>query len=476
MYKRLNRREAPFRIKLFWYLASFFLFVILLLWVLQVVFMDSFYRSVTSWQMKKNASVLAGAVVSSGDVDHATYEASTNLGACVSVYRIKDGTGSMLSEAHARNGCFIHGLVSSDALTRIYNETRDGGGEVSVELFGDGPAAKDNSSILYSRIVKNRDAEYLLLFNTESFPVGSTAATITAQLSLITVILIIGAAVLAIVISRKITRPVWELSREAEELAVGDYKVTFTEGDIEELNRLGHALGYAAAELEKSNAIQRELVANVTHDLRTPLTLISGYGEVMRDIPGEVTPENIQVIIDESARLSALVNDVLEVSKAQNGAMTLNITEFSLTDAVSGITGRYAEMLKGQGYTVIYDWDGIEVRTSGDETKLMQAFCNLLNNAVNFTGADKHIFVRQYVHGGVCRTEVTDTGDGISADMLESIWDRYYRARDRHSKGVPGSGLGLSIVKQVMLLHDASFGVMSTPGKGSTFWFEMRVL
>lgn len=474
-YNNAKKRGAPLRMKLFWYLAAFFMFVIALLWIFQVVFMDGFYRTVTTAQMRKDSKRIEAVVASGGDIDAAAYDASIDSGVCISVYVIKDGSGTVTAEAHAKNGCFIHGLVSSDALSRIYSETESAGGRFSAELFGD-EKADGNGSILYSSLTQSHGAEYLILFNTEAFPVGSTAATITVQLSMITVILIIGAAVLAVVISRKITRPVSELSREAEELAVGDYNVTFTESGIEELNRLGDALDYAATELEKSDRMQRELVANVTHDLRTPLTLISGYSEVMRDIPGEVTAENLQVIIDESARLSALVNDVIEVSKARSGNMELNSTEFSLTDAVRRTTERYAEMLRPQGYTVIYESDGVHVRTVGDETKLLQAFCNFLNNAVHFTGDDKKIVVRQFVRGDVCRTEVTDFGEGIPSDKLETIWDRYYRARDRQTKGVPGSGLGLSIVKQVMLLHDFTFGVTSTIGVGSTFWFETKVL
>ncbi len=474
-YNNIKRKGTPLRMKLFWYLAAFFLFVIALLWIFQVLFMDVFYRSVTAGQMKKDSKRLEAVIAAGGDIDSVSYDVSIDSGVCISVYKIKDGSGSVVSEAHAKNGCFIHGLVSGDVLNRIYNEVEAAGGRYSAELFDD-ERSQVNGSILYASLTAKDEVEYLLLFNTEAFPVGSTAATITVQLSLITVILIIGAAVLAAVISRKITRPVSELSREAEELAVGDYKVTFTESGIEELNRLGETLGYAAAELEKSDMMRRELVANVTHDLRTPLTLISGYSEIMRDIPGEVTAENLQVIIDESARLSALVSDVMEVSKAQSGNLELNRTEFSLTDAVRHTTQRYAEMLKGQGYTVVYESDGNPVRIVGDETKLLQAFCNLLNNAVHFTGDDKVVAVRQYVRDGVCHTEVTDHGAGIPEDQLEIIWDRYYRARDRHTKGVPGSGLGLSIVKQVMLLHDFTFGVTSTIGVGSTFWFETKVI
>ena len=436
--------------------------------------MGGFYRTVTLNCLKKSAVQITAAAMNGGDVGAAAYDAAERSGVCVSVYRIKNGSGTQIAEAHVKNGCFIHTFISNDDLNSIYNETGVSGGSLVTELFGDYSA--DGSSILYSSLSGGgENAEYMVLFNTESFPVGAMSSTITVQLTLITTILLIGAGALAIVLSRKITRPVSGLCSEAKKLAGGGYDIVMPEGNILEINQLGEALSYAASELEKSDIMQKELIANITHDLRTPLTMISGYSEVMRDIPGEMNVENMQVIIDESARLSALVNDVLELSRAQRGAMELHLKHFCITDAVREETRRYGEMLRGRGYTIQYESDGVGAVIDGDETKLMQAFCNLLNNAVNFTGEDKLVTVRQTVRDGVCRTEVIDSGAGISADELENIWDRYYRARDFQKKGIPGTGLGLSIVKQIMLMHGASFGVASTPGQGSTFWLEVRV-
>lgn len=476
MTKRFDNAKKfhalPLRMKLFWYLAAFFMFIIMLLWIFQVVLMDSFYKSVTVKQLKKSAARIEAAATTGNDIDSAAYDIATQTGFCVSVYMIKDNSGTQVADAHVKNGCFIHTLISGEELNRIYSNTGDSGGQYVGELLGDDNT--EDTSILYSSLVDYKEAEYLILFNTEAFPVGATASTITVQLSLITFILLIGAAILAIIVSRKITHPVSGLCLEAEKLAVGNYNLSFEVTDIDELNQLSDTLRYAASELARSDRMQKELVANITHDLRTPLTMISGYSEVMRDIPGEIKAENMQVIIDESARLSALVNDVLEVSKAQTGHTELKRAIFCLTDSVKAVVHRYGVMMSVKGYNISYESDGTPATVNGDENKLIQAVCNLLNNAVNFAGEDKRVIVRQTVKDGICRTEVTDFGAGIPTDELENIWDRYYRARDIQNKGVSGSGLGLSIVKHIMLMHDAAFGVISTPGSGSTFWFEIR--
>lgn len=472
-HKKNRFGGTPLRMKMFWILTAFVLFAILVLWVLQVVLMDNFYQVVATEKMNKSCDMIAGVIADGGDVRSAAYSAAEESGACVSVYMIKNGSGIKIADAHVKNGCYVHDLISSGDLGRIYGEAVKGG-DSYVGNAGGTDIASGGGSILCADVIGDKGAEYMLLLSTESFPMGTMATTVTVQLSIITVLLLMGAGVLAVVISRKITRPVSELCDEAERLAARDYGVSFSGGDIEEINRLGDTIGYAAAELERSDRMQKELIANITHDLRTPLTMISGYSEVMRDIPGEVTPENIQVIIDESARLSALVNDVLEVSRAQSRTMMLNPVRFCISDAVEDVVNRYGVMLKNKGYSISYESSDTGVMTFGDETKLIQALCNLINNAVNFTGDDKKVFVRLSVSEGFCRIEVSDTGCGIPADELESIWDRYYRARDFQNKGIAGSGLGLSIVKHIMLLHDASFGVRSVVGAGSTFWFEVK--
>lgn len=473
---RSNKRHAlPLRVRLFGYLALFCVFVILILWVLQVALLGNFYRSMTLRRLRGDVRDISASIDLGDDLDIAVYDAAQDSGVCASVYKIKDGRGSTAASAHVKNNCFIHTFLSSDDLARIYSDTKNAGGTLVTGLIGDTENSDGGESMIYSVILDGDGAEYLMLFNTESYPVGATAAMITVQLSLITVLLLLGAAVLAVVISKNITHPVASLSSEAKRLAVGDYDVNFSGSGISEIQNLGDTLKYAASELSKNDRRQKERIANISHDLRTPLTLISGYSEVMRDIPDERTPENMQVVIDESARLSGLVNDILDATKLESGTEQLSTERFSLTDEVEAECRRYSEMLRAKGYTVTYERDGGDAFVMGDKRRVMQAVCNLVNNALNFTGEDKTVHVRQITADGICRTEVIDTGEGISKEDAELIWDRYYRARDRKTKGVPGTGLGLSIVRQVMELHGARYGVTSVPGHGSTFWFEMTL-
>ena len=240
----------------------------------------------------------------------------------------------------------------------------------------------------------------------------------------------------------------------------------------EELNA---TLNYAKTELAATEKLQQELIANISHDLRTPLTMITGYGEVMRDLPGENTPENIQIIIDEATRLSTLVNDLLDLSKLQSGALQAEKKVFCLTDSVKAIFDRYAKLVEQDGFNIIFD-SNEDAYINADELRISQVLYNLVNNAVNHAGEDKTVILTQTCKDRRVRIEVIDHGEGIPADKLPYIWDRYYKVDKEHRRGVIGSGLGLSIVKSILDAHNARFGVRSTPGKGSVFWFELETV
>jgi signal transduction histidine kinase len=281
--------------------------------------------------------------------------------------------------------------------------------------------------------------------------------------------------VIAILLSFHISKPIIQISNTAKKISDGDLNVEFEERGYKEISELSKTLNYTVQEITKSEKLQRELIANVSHDLRTPLTMISAYSEVMRDLPGENTPENVQVIIDEAKRLTNLVNDLLDTSKLQAGVTEAKMKEYNLTAGIKSVMERYAKLVEQDGYDIEFKYEEEEVIVEADEFKIYQVLYNLVNNAINYTGEDKKVTVKQIVNGGIVRIEVTDTGEGIAPDKLDSVWDRYYKIDKTHKRAVMGTGLGLSIVKNIIKLHDGNYGVKSVVGEGSTFWFELKV-
>lgn len=334
--------------------------------------------------------------------------------------------------------------------------------------------AKENITVAYA--VKTDELRTTVFFlNASVIPLGSTVKTMNTVMFGLSGIVLLCAAVFALLISLWITRPIEKINRAAKRLAKRDYSVHFDGKGYKEITELSDTLNYAAEELSKTDHLQRELVANISHDLRTPLTLISGYAEVMRDLPDEKNEDNLQIIIDESNRMKALVNDVLDISKIESGTAEMTMEPLALTNSIESELTRYNKLRDREGYSIEFIYDR-QVSVEGDYSRLMQVVYNLVNNAVNYAGEDKKILVTQTVEQGKVTISVKDHGEGIPEEQLPLIWERYYKVDKTHKRATVGSGLGLSIVKGIVNAHKGTCGVSSTVGKGSTFWFTLDVL
>ena len=331
------------------------------------------------------------------------------------------------------------------------------------------------SKLAYAIVTESDVGERLVVVESEITPVTSVVETLRFQLIILTAVLIVISIVIALITASKIAKPISLTNEKAKQLAKQNYDVEFKGDSYQEIRELNATLNYSASELKKVDALRRELISNISHDLRTPLTMITGYSEVMRDLPGEMTPQNIQIIIDEASRLSALVSDLLDLSKLEAGASELSMQPFSLTRCISSIFSRYTKLIESDGYNISFEYDE-EVFVNGDELKFTQVLYNLINNAINHAGEDKAVIVRQTVKDGRVRIDVIDHGIGIPEDKLPYIWDRYYRANETHTREIVGTGLGLSIVKNILKAHGAEFSVISKEGEGSDFYFILDII
>lgn len=470
------RRRAGMKVKMFAYLALFSLIVLGVIWLFQITLLKPVYHSSVRRQTEGAARSISYLDTDSGDYQSNVYDIASRYGLCVSVFKIAETSSGKTAEeivrAHTANACIIHSTFTNEGLfSELYAQAlQSGDGTCLEELGTDSPGS--GASFICAALKDGDGAAFLTVVNKNVQPVDATVATLRLQMIYISLILICVSALAAYIISSRVTRPVAAMNEEAKKLAKGDYNVNFSGGSYLETCQLAGTLNYAAEELSKLDTMQKELIGNISHDLRTPLTMIAGYSEVMRDIPGEMTAENMQIVIDETNRLSSLVNDMLDLSRLTGGKREIRRTLFSLTECVRETVRRFSKLKSVQGYTVTFTADR-DVYVNADETLILQVIYNLVSNAVNYTGDDKSVEILQDVKDGICRITVSDTGDGIPPEKLPYIWDRYYRTGDFHKRAVCGTGLGLSIVKGALILHGAQFGVSSTVGKGSSFWFEL---
>jgi signal transduction histidine kinase len=317
--------------------------------------------------------------------------------------------------------------------------------------------------------------EVLLYIFSPLYPVESTIEILADQLKYITVISLILAFLLSFYMSHIVTKPITGITKSAAKLAEGRYGVAFEGGRYSETIKLADTLNYTSQELARADNMQKDLIANVSHDLRTPLTMVKSYAEMIRDLSGddpEKRGEHLRVIIDEADRLSLLVSDLLELSQMQSGRLSMSFTAFSMRDTIDNLLQSYHIFAEREGFELRFHANGDAVVT-GDEGKIKQVLSNLITNAIKFSGDSKLVEIELTEGNGVARCAVRDHGMGIQKKDLKNIWQRYYKASGNYLRSAEGTGLGLSIVKEILTLHGAKFGVDSEPGRGSVFWFEI---
>lgn len=516
--RRLHTRRSPRRRagvggrisiskKLFVYLLLFALFILLVVWIMQIGLLDYFYGQSKQKELDRaDIGIIEAIQNNPAELEKTVRECAADYLLCVRVFRVDGDTAHQLASADVSDDCLIH-RISEQYLTFLYNEAVAGGGlytkRISPEiLYLTNPEAmagwadefprKDPNDVLdrlpevsldrstnmvHIRVIRgNMGESYIIMLNSELEPLNATVETLQTQFWMIALILLVSAVGLAFLISYNISAPLRKMNAAAKQLAKGNYDADFSVDGYKEVVELSGSLTHASEQLAGTDRLQKELLANISHDLRTPLTMIIGYSEVMRDLPGENTPENVQVIIDETERLARLVNDLLDLSKIRAGSRAPKYEIFNLTELVEATMLRYEKLTEKDGYRVEFSSDtSVEIRA--DRTMLLQVIYNLINNAINYTGEDRLVRVTQSLSedGTRVRVSVIDHGVGIAPDQIPLIWDRYYKIDKVHRRAMIGTGLGLSIVKQILETHRATYGVESKLGEGSTFWFEMRV-
>ncbi|MDO4460350.1 MAG: HAMP domain-containing sensor histidine kinase [Clostridia bacterium] len=487
---KINREKYRLGIRsnIFLGFAAFAVIILVLLWVFQISMLNTFYRYTKEVEVKNTADEIIYTLRSEDYFDQIKEIArnkSSDILICNEYGIVEVLVTNVKSE--------VFDMLSPNAAALMYSQTARSGGSQLVEIpkqkkqknESTNPSegqiyqqhgndnGNGNESLLYCKCFVNPAGESrMVAVNSKMKPVDATVSTLKIQLICLSFVMIILSFGHAIILSRKISRPIESINESAKELAQGNYSTEFEMSGSKETAELAGTLNIARDELSKVDDLRRELIANVSHDLRTPLTMIKGYSEVMRDIPGENTPENVQVIIDETERLSSLVNDLLDISKLESGNIELEKITMNLTQITESIMMRFEKLADYQ----FNFYHGKDVWVDADELKITQVIYNLINNAITYTGEDKRIDVVQTVENGKVKISVSDTGEGIPQDKLVNIWERYYKVDKAHKRAQRGTGLGLSIVKKILDLHGGSYGVVSTIGKGSTFWFELEVV
>ena len=440
------------------YLIIFTLIIILFLWLFQVIFINKYYELSKIDQIKNTTlKIIRNYSDDSEYLDKISYE--DNI--CIEIVKNRM---TVYSSNESNRGCLTSNYKYKN---EFYNS---GETEQTIKLIN---PLFNTKTLIYAR--KYND-DITIFVNASLEPLDTTINILSNQLIIVSFIVIILAFIIGYFISKKISKPIENMNEKALKLANGNYNFQFdNNSNITEIDTLASTLNYAKKELEHTDELRRDLMANVSHDLKTPLTMIKGYAEMIRDLNydnEEKRNANLNVIIEETERLNILVEDILTLSKIQANKDTLNKEDFDLVELINNIIKRYSIYKETEGYNFEINTPN-KVIINADKKKIEQVIYNLINNAINYTGDDNKIIINIFQDKKI-RVEIKDTGKGIKAEDLPHIWEKYYHSKKKHKRNVIGTGIGLSIVKTILESHKFKYGVISEVGKGTTFYFEIR--
>jgi signal transduction histidine kinase len=282
------------------------------------------------------------------------------------------------------------------------------------------------------------------------------------------------ALVLGIILAQTLTKPLRAMTAAIRAMAAGDLKQTVPVSSTDELGTLAAAFNHMSADLDTLTRSRRQMTADIAHDLRTPLTVIGGYVESMRDGVLKPTQERLAIVGGEVQHLQRLVNDLGMLAQAEAGELRLNREALAPAGVLRTMAKTYQPLAEKQGITVTVDASANLPRIDADPDRLTQVFGNLVTNALRHTPNGGTIAFRAEAAGNGVALMVSDTGEGIAPEDLPRVFDRFYRgdkARTTHGE----SGLGLAIAKSIVEMHGGTIAAESQPGQGTTMRVTLPV-
>lgn len=263
----------------------------------------------------------------------------------------------------------------------------------------------------------------------------------------------------------------------AKQFSSGNFDFHFKLKRQDEYSDLLDTIQFMAYQLKNLDEYQKNFIANVSHDFRSPLTSIKGYAQAMKDgtIPYEMQEKYLDIIVFETERLTKLTSSLLELNRFDQKGNILNIVSFDINAMIKQTAAAFEGICTKKRIVLNLQFDSPETFVLGDIGKIQQVLYNLIDNAIKFSHSDSSIFISTIQQNEKAFISVKDSGIGIPADSLLKIWDRFYKTDASRGKDKKGIGLGLSITKEIINAHQENITVTSTEGVGTTFTFSLKL-
>ncbi|MDS0527077.1 HAMP domain-containing histidine kinase [Clostridium sp. SHJSY1] len=334
------------------------------------------------------------------------------------------------------------------------------------------PVSKLFNSIIIGNSVDNSQKGYIII---QSFiePINETISILKQQLIIICFISLLIGSGIAFIFANKFSKPILEINKASQKIAGGDYSTVISITSKDEISTLAKTINNMAKQLKETDNIKKKFLANISHELKTPISSIQAYGELILDYDDLDKNERhkyAEIIIMNSKKLTSMVENILEISAIQSGSYVLQLSSFSLILLIKDIISDIQVLIKEKNIKITLETFNDTLIITADKDKIHSVFCNLLGNAIKHSPINSFIEIKlQYKNNTICVC-IIDNGEGISRDELPYIWDRFYKSnKSKNSR----TGLGMAIIKEILELHNYEYGIKSKIGIGTSIWFNI---
>lgn len=441
-------------------------FSVAFLWVLQIAFFEPNYVMAATELLRGHLEVMAAEIE---HMDHASslVELSKTIKGKVLML---DGEGRIFSVYSM--GSPVNLKVEREEGQFIYKNNRYKtviGGKIVEGVINRG---EPDMKIAMGFPVRHRgEPAALFLYNSLS-ELSAMQRMVRWQLFCLSVVLTAVASLAAFFLTGHFTRPVIALKEAVDRLADGELNAVARIKRRDELGKLSDSVEKLGIALKRVDVLRGEVISNVSHELRSPLSLIAGYGEMVRDLTWSDEAkrnDGLNLIISEAGRLAGMVDDILDYSQLRAGGFKLNLSEWNLYEIAAAEVefGRHIGESWNLGFNLKSYSTGIVVKI--DAVKMTQVLRNLMSNAINHTADARCIDISIVREENGLKVAVSNPGEEISEESKELIWERYQRVQHQGGRR-EGTGIGLSLVSAILSAHGFAYGVDSVEGQ-NTFWF-----
>lgn len=317
---------------------------------------------------------------------------------------------------------------------------------------------------------------YVVINIPESAIVERVYDTFNTNYLTLAIVLILSSAFLVLYFFQ-VHRPIKEITRATNEYSKGNLSYHVKPMHNDEIGRLGMSLDYMASQLNESDKFQQKFLSNISHDFRSPLTSINGYLEAIQDgtIPPEMLDKYIGIMLFETERLTKLTSNILTLNELDPKSVRLDISTFDLNSIIRHTVETFEGTCKKKGIKFNITYANSVQNVKADKGRIQQVIYNLIDNAIKFSKENSYIYITVKEKGEKAQISIKDTGCGIAKEDIDKIWDRFYKSDSSRGRDKKGSGLGLSITKEVIQAHGENIDVVSTVGVGTEFIFTLEL-